>query len=392
VWNILRGDLEWSCVLKVDFLAVDRENAQFVVFSGNDKKSRSGVIMLMSPLSPQPLHYWHINHSTIKGIDFLPPQANWDGETSEHQYYSSTSSIVYMDEQFKINILQKDKLDETIFDKTLNQTPLSEGPTVFQQMYADFNQPLPPLEDDDETVKSENMEKKDMEIQDSQTPLSHAIKDLFSSPSHALPAPLLLYDTFMDRILAKKPQEDYSAKSKEISPQEEAEQPNSSGQNNETKVISLDEIERETIQYIQTLSQQKVPQSKDQYDFLVDFFQNNFSISEPTSTISVKTPQKVLPVPSPTKKRKLYDGQPLETTPTTEIKSEEEKTKKRKLSGPKVLRRPSSEKNLGKKVYRLKNTFGPENLMLTTKRRKGHSTTTKNNKKRTRSRSSSTNQ
>jgi len=256
----------------------------------------------------------------------------------------------------KIYILHKEELDESIFDKNLNQTPLSEGPTVFQQMYADANLKLEPLSDDEDDTQNAQMETEKPEPEISQTPLYRTLQDLFSGASHTLPAPLLLYDTFMDRLLRKNVSEEEN-KSDDIGEKITEKSEILVGNDVVKDGKSYEEIERETLENIQTLSHKNEP-SQDQHQVLLDFF-NNFLISD--APISVKIPQ---PLTSPKSPAETVQPRKKRKRKSDEISPNSKKIPRKSLvkNGQKVEKDSERKSGKNKKGQILHKKLSGENI------------------------------
>jgi len=167
----------------------------------------------------------------------------------------------------------------------LNQTPLKEAPTVFQQIFAETDQKFDKLSDDEE--ESSEMELPEL-VDLPKNSLSQTLRDIFSGPSHALPPPLVVYDAFMDKLLRKIPDEKPAENGVEKDEEVKIEEKNGK----DKQVGDLAEIERQTLENIQNLSLQHPPQVKDSYEFLAKFFSTSYSISD------TKIPLNITPLPS----------------------------------------------------------------------------------------------
>jgi len=189
----------------------------------------------------------------------------------------------------------------------LNQTPLKEAPTVFQQIFAETDQKFDKLSDDEE--ESSEMELPEL-VDLPKNSLSQTLHDIFSGPSHALPPPLVVYDAFMDKLLRKIPDE--KPAENEVEKDEEVKIEEKNGK--DKQVGDLAEIERQTLENIQNLSLQHHPQVMDPYEFLAKFFSTNFSISD------TKIPLKITPHLEPRKNHKRKNsGEISQNNQVTEL-------------------------------------------------------------------------
>uniref|UniRef100_A0A6B2KXF7 WD repeat-containing protein 75 second beta-propeller domain-containing protein n=1 Tax=Arcella intermedia TaxID=1963864 RepID=A0A6B2KXF7_9EUKA len=195
VWNILRCELEWTAPFNVLALTVDPLNPRFAFLSPVENHSQ--LLVVMSPTSSKPLCYWDFrNKNTITGLTFYAYTSKKDK--------TSKSCLVYFDSEYNTYVLH----NEDEFQEDINSQALTEGTSIFQQMYTENNQPK---------VERPPEEMDELSSVDS-TVLSQAVKSTFLGPSHALPPPSLLYYAFTSKLINKDVAEEKEDKEMEEEP------------------------------------------------------------------------------------------------------------------------------------------------------------------------------
>lgn len=229
VWDLLTASVRWSHYASVTSVAVDPYSHRFAVVAALPSKPSQMVILLWTNAeSPKPSMAWRSSHR-INALVFQPisgavaapsgrPRSSKSRSFASHLVYLNAFDEFFVMEQLtaeqKEAINRKQKRSERVAiqalleaqQRELNAKTLSEGPSVFKQIYGDPDTLLE-MDVDEQPARAIPKIKSSKPKKIASTsgdPVTRKMVERFlaqlDAPSHALPPPSALFAQFTEAL------------------------------------------------------------------------------------------------------------------------------------------------------------------------------------------------
>jgi len=180
LWNLLSCSVEWLMDISCPLLVTDPYSNSFLVsFRLSSNGSDSSVIALFEGSSMRPKCFWKTTSSEIcLDMAFLPPHPDEEGR-----------SFTFIDNFRIFHTFSFGSGADLESDHDLTRL---FGSTTYSLLRLTGLANIPKEQDSDSFLEMK------------ERPETKFIDSIFSGPSHALPAPSVVFQTFMDGLVKKK--------------------------------------------------------------------------------------------------------------------------------------------------------------------------------------------